>query len=174
MTASEACPLPALRGREERESGILSFIARYSLAAELAPIPWDKLPADLRKACEEYLSDWWDSLDPDEPIVPSGLLDMTVAQLLAVWIAQLGGRPRSTEAPGLFQRRFRVVSYLRVEPEESVPMSFAEALSELDQLQLLAPESVHRLEEVCQVIVANDAPPTPSFRPADSAGEGSR
>lgn len=130
------------------EPTVLSFIARYSLAAELAPIPWEKLPPDLRKACEEYLSDWWDSLDPDKPITPSGLLDMTVAQLLAVWISQHDGSPRSTEAPGLLQRRFRVVSYLRVEPEESAAMSFTEALSELDQLQLLAPEDIHRIEEV--------------------------
>ena len=160
MTALTDCPT------KRWDPTVLSFIARYSLGAELSFIPWDKLPADLRTACDEYLSDWWDSLDPDEPITPSGLLDMTVAQLLTVWISQQDGSPRRTacpperrEAPGLLQRRFRVVSYLRIEPEEPVPISFAEALAELDQLQLLSPESVHRLEEVCQVIVASDYPP---------------
>ena len=33
-----------------------------------------------------------------------------------------------------------------------MPISFTDALSELDQLQLLNPESIHRIEEVCQVI----------------------
>ena len=63
-----------------------------------------------------------------------------------------------TDTPSELLRRFRVVSYLRVEPEELVPVCLAEALSELDQLQLLESESIHCIEEVCQVVVASDGP----------------
>jgi len=131
------------------DPAVLAFITRYGPDEKLALIPWDDLPADLARACERFVAEWWTSLDPDVPIQASGLSSMTVAQLLEVWSAQ------RDDSDGL-QWRYRVVSYLRIEPEESVPTCLAEALSELDQLQLLAPESIHRVEEVCQVIVASD------------------
>lgn len=140
-----------------RADSILSFIARHGLHAELGRIPWEEVPADLRHACDEFLSAWWEALSPDEPIHPSGLLGMTVSQILEIWSARRHDDADARDTLGL-QRRYHVVSYLRCEPEDAVPVSLAEALSELDQLQLLAPESVHRLEEVCQVIVASEDP----------------
>jgi len=146
------------------EPTVHSFIARHGLEAKLALIPWEQIPAQLREACDEFLEAWWESLDPDEPIEPSGLLDMTVAQLLALCRSQRGAGlspaacpPESRDPPDLFQRSFQVVSYLRIEPEEPIPVTLAEAMAELDQLQLLAPESVHRIEEVCQGVVANNS-----------------
>lgn len=76
MTALTDCP-PKRRG-----PSIHSLIARYGLEAKLALIPWDQLPVQLQEFCNEFLHAWWESLDPDEPIEPSGLLGMTVAQLL--------------------------------------------------------------------------------------------
>lgn len=133
---------------ERTEPSFRLFIARYGLQAKLGLIPWSALPALLRRACDEVLAAWWENLDPDEPIRLNALQDLTVAELLEVWSTQ-------REKAGELQGRFRVVSYLRVEPEESVPVSLAEALAELDQAQLLAPESLHRIEEVC-----DDPPPS--------------
>ena len=139
-----------------REPSVHSLIARYGLQAKLELIPWEQLPTQLQHACDKFLAAWWDNLGPDEPIKPMGLLDMTVAQLLALWHSQREAGLPLPDRPGLFHRRFRLVSYLRVEPEESVPISFEDALAEQEQQQLLAPECIHRIEEVCQVIVAND------------------
>ena len=66
-------------GQGEEGASLHSFVARYGLGAKLALIPWNKLPVELRQACDQLLASWWDSMDPDEPIQASGLLDMTVA-----------------------------------------------------------------------------------------------
>lgn len=133
-----------------------SFVDRYGLTTRLRAIPWDALPGPLRKTCDQFLEEWWQSLDPDQPIQASGLLDLTVGQLLALWLSR-GSSPLLLEGTsGLLDRQFRVVSYLRVDPAQGPAIRFGEALCELEQLQLLEPESIHRLEEADEQVPVSD------------------
>ena len=44
--------------------------------------------------------------------------------------------------------KYRLVAYIRVEPEDNESMAFLEALSELDQQVFLFPENVYRIEKI--------------------------
>lgn len=135
-------------------SSAQSVVAQHASRTKRRRVLWGSFPPELRRACDLLLAEWWETLDSDQPI--SGLLDMAMVQLLAALHGRCAGSLPLAEEVGGLQRRFRVVSYLRVEPEDSLPVPLAEALSELDQLQLLDPESIHHIEEMCQVIVASD------------------
>ena len=45
-------------------------------------------------------------------------------------------------------RRFTVVSFVRVEPEEPQLLAWEEAMGELRHLEFLCPDDIHRIEEV--------------------------
>jgi hypothetical protein len=45
-------------------------------------------------------------------------------------------------------KRYRLIAYIRVEPENQEPMTFLEALSELDQQVSLFPENIYRIEKI--------------------------
>jgi len=45
-------------------------------------------------------------------------------------------------------KRYRLVAYIRVDPEEGEPLTFTEALSEKAQQEFLFPENIYRIEEV--------------------------
>ncbi len=44
--------------------------------------------------------------------------------------------------------KYRLVAYLRIEPEDSEPLTYTEALSEKEQQQFLFPENIYRIEEI--------------------------
>ena len=60
------------------------LLARHSPDTPLANIPWEELPPPLQETCEQFLTRWWENMDPDQPIKASGLSDMTLAQVLTL------------------------------------------------------------------------------------------
>ena len=58
-------------------------IACHGADTRLADLPLECLPLALQETCEAFIDAWWATLDPDQPLQPSGLGDMTLAQLLA-------------------------------------------------------------------------------------------
>ena len=46
-----------------------------------------------------------------------------------------------------FEKRFRLVAFMRIEPEDDEPMTYDEALAEKEQLELMSPENIYRIEE---------------------------
>lgn len=44
--------------------------------------------------------------------------------------------------------KYRLVAYLRIEPEDSEPLTYTEALSEKEQQEFLFPENIYRIEEI--------------------------
>jgi len=46
-------------------------------------------------------------------------------------------------------KQYRLIAYLRVDPEDPEPMTCEEALAEKEQQELMCPENVYRIEEVC-------------------------
>ena len=106
---------------------------------KLADIPWDALPHPLQQTCHQFVDSWWDSLDPDQPLEASGLSDMTLAD-----IRQLHQR----ESDAQTGRRYRLITFMRIDPEEDEPLTYEQALSEKEQQELMCPEHLHRIEEV--------------------------
>lgn len=45
-------------------------------------------------------------------------------------------------------KRYRLVAYLRIEPENEAPMTYTEALSEQEQQELISPENLYQIEEI--------------------------
>ncbi len=45
-------------------------------------------------------------------------------------------------------KKYRLVAYLRVEPEKSELLTYDEALAEKEQQEFLFPENIYRIEEV--------------------------
>lgn len=45
-------------------------------------------------------------------------------------------------------KRYRLVAYLRIEPETEAPMTYTEALSEQEQQELISPENLYQIEEI--------------------------
>ena len=58
-------------------------LAGHGADTRLADIPLESLPPALQETCEAFIDAWWATLDPDQPLQPSGLGEMTLAQLLA-------------------------------------------------------------------------------------------
>ena len=118
------------------------LLARYDPGVKLSAIPWQELPACLQKTCEHFLKCWWDDIDIDQTIEASGLSDMTLSELLAYHKKQ--HQPRSSGD----ERKYRLVSFMRVESEDEEPMHYEEALAEKEQQELLCPEHIYRIEAV--------------------------
>lgn len=106
---------------------------------KLADIPLDTLPPPLQQTCHHFIDAWWNQLDPDQPLEASGLSDMTLIE-----IQELHQR----ESDAQTSRRYRLITFMRIEPEEDVPLTYEEALSEKDQQELMCPENLHRIEEI--------------------------
>jgi len=45
-------------------------------------------------------------------------------------------------------KQYRLVAYIRVDPENQEPMSYEEVLSEKAQQEFLFPENIYRIEEI--------------------------
>ncbi|MBI4531880.1 MAG: hypothetical protein HY709_10235 [Candidatus Latescibacteria bacterium] len=45
-------------------------------------------------------------------------------------------------------KRYRLVAYLRIDPDNDEPMTYEEALAEQEQHVLLFPENLYRIEEL--------------------------
>lgn len=46
------------------------------------------------------------------------------------------------------EKRYRLIAYLRIDPEEEEPMTYEEALAEQEQQALLCQENLYKIEEV--------------------------
>ena len=44
-------------------------------------------------------------------------------------------------------RRFRLIPFMRIEPEDDEPLTYEEALAEKEQQELMCPENIYRIEE---------------------------
>ena len=53
-------------------------------------------------------------------------------------------------------KRYRLIAYIRVDPEDEEPMTFREALADQEQQRLLFPENIYRIEKVKTVIGKED------------------
>ena len=108
-------------------------------STKLVDIPWDALPLPLQQTCDQFVDSWWNSLDPDQPLEASGLANMTVAEIHE--LHQRGSEVQSG-------RRYRLITFMRIEPEEDEPLTYEQVLSEKDQQELMSPEHIHRIEEI--------------------------
>lgn len=45
-------------------------------------------------------------------------------------------------------KKYRLIAYVRVEPEDEEPMTYDEVLSEKEQEEFLFPENIYRIEEI--------------------------
>ena len=106
---------------------------------KLADIPWDALPLPLQQTCHRFIDTWWNQLDPDQPLEASGLSDMTLVE-----VQELHQRASDAQTG----RRYRVITFMRIDPEEDEPLTYEQALSEKEQQELMCPEHLHRIEEV--------------------------
>ena len=125
-----------------RTTTLPALIGRYGPDTRMASVPWEELPACLQKTCEQFLKRWWDGIDIDHAIETSGLSDMTLAELLAFHEKQ--NQPCSPCAG----KRYRLIAFMRIEPEDSEPLTYAEALSEKEQQELMCPENLYQIEEI--------------------------
>ena len=112
---------------------------QYAPDTRLSEIPWEEMPSALQVTCEHFLKRWWDDIDIDQTIEASGLSDMTLADVLAL---------QKREEENQAHKRYRLISYLRIDPEDDEPLTYEEALSEKDQQELMCPENLHRIEEI--------------------------
>ena len=46
------------------------------------------------------------------------------------------------------ERKYRVVCYMRIDPDEIVPLSYDYALMVKNQLELMQPENIYRIEKI--------------------------
>ena len=44
---------------------------------------------------------------------------------------------------------YQLVSFIRIGPEDSEPLTYEEALAEKEQQELMCPENLYQIEEVC-------------------------
>ncbi len=45
-------------------------------------------------------------------------------------------------------RRYRLIAYLRIDPEDDEPLTYEQALAEKDQQEMMSPENIYRIEEI--------------------------
>ena len=112
---------------------------QYAPDTRLSEIPWEDLPSALQVTCERFLKRWWDDVDIDQTIEASGLSDMTLADVLAL---------QKREEENQAHKRYRLITFMRIEPEDHEPLTYEQALSEKDQQELMFPENSHRIEEI--------------------------
>ena len=116
-----------------------ALIVGYDPTTKLADIPWHELPPPLQVTCERFLKDWWDDIDIDQTIEASGLSDMTLADMLAL---------QKREEENQAHRRYRLITFMRIESEDHESLTYEQALSEKEQQELMCPENSHRIEEI--------------------------
>ena len=46
------------------------------------------------------------------------------------------------------EKKYQVVCYLRIEPENKTPLTYEEALEDKEQLEFMQPENIYRIEEI--------------------------
>ncbi len=112
---------------------------QYAPDTPLSEIPWEELPPALQETCWQFLQSWWDALDLDQPIEASGLADMTLAQVAAL---------QESEEEQRASKCYRLIPFMRIEPEGDGPLTYEQALSEKQQQELLCPENIYRIEEI--------------------------
>ena len=44
-------------------------------------------------------------------------------------------------------KRYRLIPFMRIEPEDDEPLTYEEALAEKEQQELMCPENIYRIEE---------------------------
>lgn len=125
-----------------RTTTLPALIGQYGPDTRMASVPWGELPTCLQKTCEHFMKRWWDGIDIDQAIETSGLSDMTLAELLAFHEKQ--NQPGSPCAG----KRYRLIAFMRIEPEDTEPLTYAEALSEKEQQELMCPENLYHIEEL--------------------------
>ncbi len=52
-----------------------------------------------------------------------------------------------TIPPDTAHRRYRLIAFMRIEPEAADPVAYEEALAEKEQQELMFPENLYRIEE---------------------------
>lgn len=57
--------------------------------------------------------------------------------------------------------KYRLIAFVRVDPEDEEPMTYAEALAEKEQQELISPENLYRIEDACYARHPPDPPPHP-------------
>ena len=45
-------------------------------------------------------------------------------------------------------KKYQVVCFLRVDPEEKMPLTYEEALQDKQQLEFMQPENIYKIEEL--------------------------
>jgi len=118
---------------------ISTLIARYGSSSTLAEIPWHELPAVLQETCWKIIKSWFNHEKIDRLREMSGLNDMTLAELLEA---------HDQEQAVTTGKHYRLISYMRIEPEEDAPLTYEEALAEKEQQEMMCPENLHIIEEV--------------------------
>ena len=73
------------------------------------------------------------------PLEASGLADMTLAEARELHQRQTSART---------SKRYRLITFMRIEPEDDEPLTYEQALSEKDQQELMCPENFQLIEEV--------------------------
>ena len=112
---------------------------QYAPDTRLSEIRWEEMPSALQGTCEHFIDSWWNALDPDIPIEASGLADMTVAEIQNL---------HQRHAADRTSKRYRLITFMRIEPEDDEPLTYEQALSEKDQQELMCPENFQLIEEV--------------------------
>ena len=59
--------------------------------------------------------------------------------------------PQSNSTPAAsarVARRYSLIAFICVESDEAEPLTYEEALAEKEQLELMCPENVYRIEEI--------------------------
>ncbi|UCG04918.1 MAG: hypothetical protein JSV83_13410 [Desulfobacterales bacterium] len=49
------------------------------------------------------------------------------------------------------EKKYQLVCYMRVEPEELKPLTYEQALQDKQQLELMQPDNIYRIEEIDEV-----------------------
>ncbi len=62
-------------------------------------------------------------------------------------------------------KHYRLVAYLRIEPEDGEPLTYEEAVAEKEQQQMISPENLYCIEDACY---ARQPVPPPSPHPKRS------
>ena len=45
-------------------------------------------------------------------------------------------------------KKYQVVCYLRIDPKAKMPLTYEEAIQDKEQLELMQPENIYRIEEI--------------------------
>ena len=51
-------------------------------------------------------------------------------------------------SPAHAGRRYRLIAFIRIDPEDDEPLTYEQALAEKDQQELMSPENMYHIEEI--------------------------